>query len=216
MRAVIETGNIQQCGKVITGYSIRVVHSIGYGTCRIFAVADVLQKTVAFGSVERITLLRNFVAHTPHHHRSIIAVMMHQINHILFSPVVPEEIIPVSHLGCFPFVETFGHDHHPHFVAGANQFRSGHIVRCADGIHSHIFHDTNLTSNGSIVYSSTERSQIVVITYTLEYRFHSIEIKSVVGFDFDGANSKSCGIFIHQFTVGIKFGDCLVECRGGS
>ena len=120
-------------------------------------MADILQEAGYLG-IAFAPLVRYFVTDTPHNDTRIVAEVMEQVDHIFFSPFVEEQVVTVLTFSHVPFVEALGHQHHTHFVAGTNQLGSRHIVRRTDRITSHLFQDTDLTTDSRIVDGSSQRT----------------------------------------------------------
>ena len=138
VRAVIETGYIHHGSHVVINHSIRRIHTLSNGTCRVFTMADVLQETWKFRSTIAVPLIRHFITDTPHNHTWIVTILMNQIHQIFFCPFIKNFMITVLHFGRFPFIEWFRHNHHTHLITSLNQLRSGHIVWSTDGVTPHI------------------------------------------------------------------------------
>jgi len=212
VRAVIEAGHVHDRRKIIGSHHIHMVHPLGHRTGGILAVADVLKKPGDLGPVGS-ALIGNLVADAPHHHAGVVPVVAHQIRQVLFRPFVKIDMIAVFHLGGFPFVKSFGHDHHSHFVACPDQFGSRHVVGSADGIGAHLLHDADLPADGSIVDGGPQRPQVVMVAHPFELRPFAVEEEPLPGDHLQGADAKGGGIFVTQDLPVIEPGNSGIEVR---
>ena len=141
----------------------------------------------------------------------MVTVTAHKIYQIFFHPSVVEKVVSVTALGCLPFVETFSHNHHPHLVAGFDQFGCRHIVRCTNGITAHVFEDTYLSADRCVVDCCSQWSQIVMVAYASKVCFHSVQVKAVVRTDLKRTDAESVGLFVFQCIIQVEPCHCRVE-----
>jgi len=63
-------------------------------------------------------------------------------------------------------------------------------MRSTDRITAHIFQDTNLMTDGGIIYGTSQRTEIMMIAYTFEWSSLPIQEKSFVGNDFNSTDTE--------------------------
>ena len=161
MDTIVETGNVHHLGKARLEGCLGTVHTLGDRTGGVVLMAEVLQ-TFAYLDSFLAPLLGNLVADAPHHDGGMIAVVLYEIDDILIRPFLEEGGIAVLAFGVYPHVETLGHHHHAERIAQLHLESGGHVVGGADGIASHLLHGLDLTDEGSLVFGSTERTEVVV------------------------------------------------------
>ena len=113
-------------------------------------------------------LFGNLVADAPHHDGGVVAVGAHEVLDIAVAPLLEEPRIAVLALRIDPHIETLGHHHHTHRVADIHLHLTRHIVRRADGVAAHLLHRLDLAYQGGLVDGSTQGTQVVVQTDTLD------------------------------------------------
>jgi len=208
--AVVETGNVYHSGETVFQDTRHLVHTAGNRACGVFAVAYILQERsdfIALGTALR----RHFVANAPHDHTRIITVMAQHIHHVPLRPFVEVTVIAVIAFGNIPFIERLYHHHKAHFVAKLHQFRSRHVVRCTDGIATHILQQRELAAESSHIDGSPQRPQVVMVADTLELTVLAVQEKTFVRHNLYATDAETGGIFVHQPAVGIYLGRRLVE-----
>ena len=173
-------------------------------------MADVLQHTSQF---DASPLVRHFITHTPHHYTRIVTIVMNKIYQVLFHPFVENLVVTIRYLGTLPFIKRFKHKHHTHFVTSSHQLRCRHIMRSTDSIYPHIFHDTDLATDSRIVHSCTERTKVVVITYTLELSQLTIEEETLFRDDFESTDTETSGVFIHKSIAFVYLRNSSIKMR---
>ena len=104
---------------------------------------------------------------------------MNHIHHITFGPFSEYGTIAVHTFGTEPpVIERFHHEHHTQLITQFNQFRSGHIVRCADGVGTHVLQHFNLMAKGGAVDGSTEGAKVMMVAHTFEFGVFAVEEKA--------------------------------------
>src|SRR5690606_7568017 len=134
---VIKSWNIEHARKTIFQHTAYLIHPTCYRASRIFPVANILQETRDLVSL-RTTLRRHLITDTPHHDRWIITEMTDHIHHIPSGPVLEEPVVAVEALRDLPFIKRLDHHHQTQFITQLNQFRSRHVMCCADSVTAHI------------------------------------------------------------------------------
>ena len=153
-QTIVETRDVDGGGKAVVQRVVGLVDAHRYWASGVEAMADVLQESqclVALG----VTLVGHFVADAPHHHTRVVAIVLHHVHHVAFSPFVEETVIAVLALRHVPFVERLYHHHETHLVAQLHQFGGRHVVRSTDGIAAHVFQQSKLTAKGRFVDGRT-------------------------------------------------------------
>ena len=152
LRFIVETGDIKSSGKTIVYNSAILIHTACHRTCRIKTVAYVLQHHKLAHAIWS-PLTRNLIAHRPHHHGGIVAVMAQHVLHIFLSPFSENRAVAVLALRTeSPVVKWLDHQHHAHLVAKLHKLRGWHVMRCADCIRSHLLQHLDLMCKGGSVY----------------------------------------------------------------
>ena len=139
LHLIVIARDIEGCRKTVVSNGIELVHATGHGASRVLTMANILQE-VHFSHAIRSPLAGHLVAHAPHHHRRIVAIVVQHVHHVFFSPFVEYRTVTVLafRTEC-PVVERLNHHHETHLVAQFHQLRCRHVMRRADGIASHIF-----------------------------------------------------------------------------
>ena len=202
MRTIVETRHIKHCCNIVIDYSSRLVHTHGYWSCRILPVADLLKPKSNLSTLVAWPLVRNLVTDTPHHDSRAVPVMSDKIDEVLFCPLLEIEVIAVLHLRSYPTVEGLGHEHHTHLVTNLDKFWSRHIVGCSDGVATHILKHTDLSADTGFIGYRTERTEIMVVAYTLEYSLLTVKEESLIRSKFNCTYTESCLNFVNEsFTL---------------
>ncbi len=209
MGAVVETGNVNHGGKAVLQDTSHLVHAASDRTCRVFAMADILQER-GYLITFRTALGRHFIADAPHHDTGIVAILTQHVHHVTFCPFAEVAVIAVLAFGNVPLVERFQHHHKTHLIAKLHQLRRRHIMGSAHGIATHIFQQRKLTAQGSYIDRSPQRSEVVMIAYSLKLAMLAIQEEALIGYDFDATDAETGGIFIRQLAVGIDFGNRFI------
>ena len=213
MGTIIETGHIHNGSHIIVYHGVGRIHTLCYRTSGIFTMANILQHTREFRTVTAAPLIRYFITCTPHHNTWVITIVTNQIRQILIHPFIKYFMISIGHLCRFPFVKGFRHHHHTHLVTSLHQFGSRHIMRSTDCITAHIFQNTNLTTDSGIIYSTSQRAQVMMVTYSFEFGQFSIQKETLVGDNLQGTDTKTSGIFVFQGIPFIYFGFSRIKNR---
>ena len=129
--------------------------------------------------------------------------MVEHVEHIPFSPdhsvaavEIKETVVSVFAFCDIPFVEIFAHHHETHLVAKLYQFLCRHVVRCPDGVASHVLQHSKLSAYRCLVDSRAEGTKVVVQADSTELAAFPVEEKAFVGNYLYGAEAEACGHFI--------------------
>ena len=140
--------------------------------------------------------------------------MVKHVDHVPFSPdrsvaavFVEESVVSVLAFRDVPFVEVLAHHHESHLVAELDKFFCRHIVGSSDSIATHVLEDGELSADRRLVYCSSERSEIMVQTYSADFSLLSVEEESLVRPDFDCPESEACADLVLKFGT-MLYADC--------
>ena len=81
----------------------------------------------------------------------------------------------------------------------------------ADGIAAHVFQQRELAAQGCLVDGGSQRTQVMVVAYALEFAGLAIEHKALVRHDGHRADAEACGVFVNQLFPFIDLGHGFVE-----
>ena len=164
----------------------RIDRHAGIGVCQhILAVAEV-QYQVGFLQAEGVgvgaaPLLQHLVADAPLYHGGMVAVALHLVGQVALVPFVEVVGIVVLSLAAAPHVEELVLHQQSHAVAQRQQLGRRRIVRCSDGVHTHLLHDLQLTLDGAAVHHGSERTRIMVQAYAVYLHGRVVEEESFGG-----------------------------------
>ena len=129
------------------------------------------------------------------------SVCPHQVFDVPVAPVLEETRISVLALCIYPHIETLCHYHHTKRVAYVHLNLRRHIMGCADSIASHSLQKFYLTNNSSLVHSSTQQSEVVVQTNTLNLTALTIQCKSLFSIAFHSAETDFLHLAVKYLTL---------------
>ena len=217
---VVQARHINQGCKAIVKHTRNLVHTTGAHPCRILSMADILKEFGHLISLD-ITLGRDLVTDTPERYARIVSPTTQHSDHISFCPgnslnirfFIKEPMVAVPTFCNIPFIERLNHHHKTELITKFHEFRSRHIMRCADCIATHILKNKQLVPEGSNIDCCAQRSQVVVIADSLELAGLSIEEETFFGNEFHSAEAKTRLIDICKSLSVIEFRNCLIEIR---
>ncbi len=134
----------------------------------------------------RAALRRHLIPDTPHYHARIVAPLMKHIHHVPFRPchsrnirrLIEEPVIAVGAFGNVPLVKRLNHHHQSKLITQAHKLGSRHIVRCPDSITAHVLKHQELMPECGHIDCRSQRSQVMMIAYPLEFAVTAVQEKS--------------------------------------
>ena len=197
---VVEPGDVENGRKAVRQHVVDLIHATGHRARRVLAVADRLQprsRPVALGR----RLRGHLVAHGPHHHRGVVAEMVHHVDQIAFGPLREIAVIAVPALGHLPLVEGFDHQHQPHLVAELHERLGRHVVRRTDGIAPHLAQHRKLVADGGTVDRRPQRAQVVMQANAPKTNRLAVQEEALVGPYLNRADSEPGRMAVHLLAV---------------
>ena len=208
--AVVEARNVEHGRETVVQHARNLVHAAGDGARGVLAVADVAQELGHLIPLGR-ALGGHLVAHAPHHHRRVVAVLPQHVHHVALRPFAEVAVVTVVALRDVPFVERLQHHHEAHLVAQLDQLRCGHVVRGAHGIAAHVLEHQQLVAQGTLVDGCAEGAEVVVQTDALELAVPTVEVEALVGHILYAAHAEARFVHILHLAARPHRGDGRVE-----
>ena len=135
----------------------RLVHAVRHRTGGVELMEEVLQLRHDLNAI-RQHLVPYFITAGPHHHRCIVAVLLHHIRDIFLPPVVEFFVVIILRFAVVPYVKRLDHHHQAHLVTEFYEFRCGHVMTRADGIASHRLEHRELVTQRIFMHRRAERT----------------------------------------------------------
>ena len=90
-----------------------------------------------------------------------------------------------------PLVKAFVPNHEPHPIAKIEQLGRRRVVACTNRINAHVAHDLQLSLHGPRIERRAERPLIVVQIHAMELDTATVEMKTIIGREFEFTDAKS-------------------------
>src|SRR6266850_5046414 len=143
----------------------------------------------------------------------MIAVATNLRAQVLLMPIIKDQVIVVLLLSPAPGVECFIHHHHAHSIAKIKHLGRRLIMAGAQRIDAHLFHDFELTFQGSNVDCRSQRAKIMVIANSVEPHVLAVKKETVGDIKLDCPNAENSFLTVYEFAVlldssdgGVKIG----------
>ena len=200
MYTIVEARHIHGLGKARADGVVGAVDALSDWARRVELMADIL-KVLSHFCAALHALLRNLVADAPHHDRRMVAMSQHEVCHVLVAPLFEESSVAFFAFRINPHVEALSHNHHAERVAKVHLHLAWHIVRGANGVGTHILHEFDLANQGSLVDSSTKRSEVVVQANALDFSRHAIKLETILLAHANRAHAKLLSGFVYHLII---------------
>ena len=181
-----------------------MVHGGGNLARGVFAVEErgELAGAVQIAKAPVRHLFPDFVARAPEDHARVVAVSMHKVDDVALVPGLIIKVVIVGSLTQLPAVKQLVHHHKAHAIAEIEQLRRGRVVGGADGVAAHRLEDFQLALSGPLVECRSERAEVVMIAYALDFHHAVVEQKPLLCTPFDLADAKGRFDAVHFPSVG--------------
>ena len=203
MYAIVEARYIHSLGKAALQGSLSLIHTLGNRAGWVVLMTDILQMLSNLHTL-LAPLFRNLVTDTPHHDARMVAMVLYQIGDILIAPLLEEVGIAVLAFRINPHIKTLCHYHHTEGIADFHLHGRRHVVGSTDSVATHLLHHLDLTDKGSLVLCSTQWTEVVVQTDTLDLSGDAIELETIILGYGNGADTGLQGLHISHLLAFIS------------
>ena len=113
--------------EVVCQHCCHLIHAHGDRSCRVFAVANVLQSLHSAPAFV-VELVGNLVAYAPKNYARMVAEHPYHLRNVVLRPLVEVRMIAAVALRDVPFIERFHQEHEAEAVALACQLGRRNVV----------------------------------------------------------------------------------------
>ena len=165
-----------------------------------------IQNQVSLLQTERISsrirpLFENFITDTPHDDTWMITVALDEIRQIFLMPFIEETGIIAIRFLAAPHIKTLVHHEETHRIAHVQEFWCRRIMTASDSVHAHIAKDGKLTVHRIFIDSSTQATEIMMLTDTINLEILAIEEEALLCIKLHITETGSCRSNIHYLPI---------------